>query len=130
VILAQKIAGGRGKRSYHHRRDEKRANLEANRSRYRQAECAGKSKIFDEFCIVSGYPRKYAIHLRAHHRWRPLSPAGDERRSVLSIMEEEGCAPGEVSVICRLRQLVDANGRSNRLVIDLHTRQAHTEGVL
>ena len=52
MILAQKIAGGRGKRSYHHRRDEKRANLEANRSRYRQAECAGKSKISDEFCIV------------------------------------------------------------------------------
>jgi hypothetical protein len=33
---------------------------------------------------VSGYPRKYAIHLRAHHRWRPLSPAGGERGSVLS----------------------------------------------
>ena len=25
MILAQKIAGGRGKRGYHHRRDEKRA---------------------------------------------------------------------------------------------------------
>jgi hypothetical protein len=87
VILAQKIAGDRGKRSYHLRRNEKRANLEANRSRYRQAEHAGISKIYDEFCIVSGYPRKYAIHLRAHHRWRPLSPAGGERRSVLYVEE-------------------------------------------
>ena len=78
MILAQKIAGGRGKRSYHHRRDEKRANLEANRSRYRQAECAGKSKIFDEFCIVSGYPRKYAIRLLGTStqlsHWRPQPP--------------------------------------------------------
>ena len=29
---------------------------------------------FDEFWVVSGYPRKYAIHLRAHH---PRSPVGD-----------------------------------------------------
>ena len=80
MILAQKISGGRGKRSYHHRRDEKRANLEANRSRYRQAEYPGTSKIIDEFCIVSGYPRRYAIRLLGtstqESRWRPLSTAG------------------------------------------------------
>ena len=65
-----------------HRQDKKRAYLEANRSRYRQAKYAGTSKIFDEFCVVSGYPRKYAIHLLGtstqESRWRPLPPAGGE----------------------------------------------------
>ena len=37
------IAGNRRKKGYHHRRDEKRAYLKANRSRYRQAEYAGTS---------------------------------------------------------------------------------------
>ena len=45
-------------------------------------------------------------------------------------MEAEGRIPGEVRVLRRLRQLEDANGRLNRLVIDLHTRQAHTVGGL
>jgi hypothetical protein len=38
----------------HHRRDEKYAYLEANRSRYRQAKHPGTLKIFDEFCVESG----------------------------------------------------------------------------
>jgi hypothetical protein len=44
-------------------KDEKRAYLEAIRSRYRHAGQAGKSKILDEFCAVCGYQRKYAIRL-------------------------------------------------------------------
>jgi hypothetical protein len=57
------IADNRRKRGYHNRRDEKYAYLEANRSRYRQAKCPETLKIFDEFCVVSSYPRKYAIRL-------------------------------------------------------------------
>jgi hypothetical protein len=41
-----------------------------------------------------------------------------------SYVEEER-TPGEVSVLRRLRQLEGANGRLNRLVIDLQTRQAY-----
>jgi len=77
-----KISGNRRKRGYHHGRDEKRAYLEANRSRYCEAKYAGTSKIFDEFCVVSSYLRKYAIRLLGtstqESRWRPLPPAGGE----------------------------------------------------
>jgi hypothetical protein len=69
--VSTKSGEGQG---YHHRQDEKRAYLEANRSRYCEAEYAGTSKILDEFCVVSGYPLTYAIRLRAHH---PRSPVGD-----------------------------------------------------
>jgi len=44
-------------------RKEKAAYLEAIRQRYSQAARIGKKRILDEFCIVCGYNRKYAIRL-------------------------------------------------------------------
>jgi len=105
------ISGNRRKRGYHHGRDENRAYLEANRSRYCEAEYAGTSKILDEFCVVSGYLLKYAIRLRAHH---PRSPVGDLCRQL-----------GMSETPFYTWKKKDAHGRLNRLVIDLHARQAH-----
>lgn len=42
---------------------ERRAYLEAIRTRYRRAGKAGKSAILNEFCEVCGYHRKYALRL-------------------------------------------------------------------
>lgn len=42
---------------------EKRAYLDAIRTRYRRAKKAGKTAILNEFCAVCGYHRKYALRL-------------------------------------------------------------------
>jgi hypothetical protein len=42
---------------------ERRAYLEAIRTRYRRARKSGKTAILDEFCAVCGYHRKYALRL-------------------------------------------------------------------
>jgi hypothetical protein len=42
---------------------ERRAYLEAIRTRYRRARKTGKTAILDEFCAVCGYHRKYALRL-------------------------------------------------------------------
>jgi hypothetical protein len=44
-------------------KQERRAYLEAIRTRYRRAGKAGKSAILDEFCAVCSYHRKYALRL-------------------------------------------------------------------
>ncbi|MBX3710297.1 MAG: hypothetical protein KF702_11250 [Gammaproteobacteria bacterium] len=44
-------------------RDEKRAYLQAIRSRYKKSSRAEKAKILDEFCAICGYNRKYAIRI-------------------------------------------------------------------
>ncbi len=43
------------------KKHEKQAYLEAIRKRYRKAKRCDKSKILDEFCVVCGYHRKYAL---------------------------------------------------------------------
>lgn len=42
---------------------ERRAYLEAIRTRYRRARKSGKTAILNEFCAVCGYHRKYALRL-------------------------------------------------------------------
>jgi len=42
---------------------ERRAYLEAIRTRYRRARKTGKTAILNEFCAVCGYHRKYALRL-------------------------------------------------------------------
>jgi hypothetical protein len=44
-------------------RDEKRAYLQAIRSRYKKSSRTGKAQILNEFCAVCGYNRKYAIRI-------------------------------------------------------------------
>jgi hypothetical protein len=44
-------------------KQERRAYLEAIRTRYRRARKAGKTAILDEFCAICGYHRKYALRL-------------------------------------------------------------------
>lgn len=44
-------------------KQERRAYLEAIRTRYRRARKTGKTAILDEFCAVCGYHRKYALRL-------------------------------------------------------------------
>jgi HD-like signal output (HDOD) protein len=44
-------------------KQERRAYLEAIRTRYRRARKAGKTAILNEFCAVCGYHRKYALRL-------------------------------------------------------------------
>ena len=44
-------------------KQERRAYLEAIRTRYWRTGKAGKSAILDEFCAVCGYHRKYALRL-------------------------------------------------------------------
>lgn len=44
-------------------KQERRAYLEAIRTRYRRARKSGKTAILDEFCAVCGYHRKYALRL-------------------------------------------------------------------
>lgn len=44
-------------------KQERRAYLEAIRTRYRRANKAGKTAILDEFCAVCEYHRKYALRL-------------------------------------------------------------------
>jgi len=54
---------------------ERRAYLDAIRTRYRRARKSGKTAILDEFCAVCGYHRKYALRL--------LRPSGKrDKRSV------------------------------------------------
>lgn len=52
---------------------ERRAYLEAIRARYRKSNRAGKATILDEFCVVCGYHRKYAIRLLG--RTKPKAPS-------------------------------------------------------
>ena len=47
---------------------ERRAYLEAIRTRYMRASKAGKSAILNEFCAVCGYHRKYALRLLGTHQ--------------------------------------------------------------
>lgn len=62
-------------------KQERRAYLEAIRTRYRRAGKAGKSAILNEFCAVCGYHRKYALrllgarHKRGNHAACKPSPA-------------------------------------------------------
>lgn len=50
---------------------ERRAYLDAIRTRYRRAGKAGKTAILNEFCAVCGYHRKYALRrLRTHSTCR------------------------------------------------------------
>lgn len=44
-------------------KQERRAYLEAIRTRYPRANKTGKSVILNEFCAVCGYHRKYALRL-------------------------------------------------------------------
>ena len=44
-------------------KQERRAYLEAIRTRYRRVGKTGKTAILDEFCAVCGYHRKYALRL-------------------------------------------------------------------
>lgn len=44
-------------------KNERQAYLKAIRARYRRARKKVKVTILDEFCIVCGYNRKYAIRL-------------------------------------------------------------------
>lgn len=44
-------------------KQERRAYLDAIRSRYRRAKKSGKTAILNEFCEVCGYHRKYALRL-------------------------------------------------------------------
>lgn len=55
-------------------KQERRAYLEAIRTRYRRAGKAGKTSILNEFCAVCGYHRKYALQLlrTADKRGKPI----------------------------------------------------------
>jgi hypothetical protein len=44
-------------------KQERHAYLEAIRTRYRRARKTGKTAILNEFCVVCGYHRKYALRL-------------------------------------------------------------------
>jgi hypothetical protein len=44
-------------------KQERRAYLEAIRTRYRRANKTSKTVILNEFCAVCGYHRKYALRL-------------------------------------------------------------------
>jgi hypothetical protein len=70
----RQITGNRRKKCYHHRRDEKYAYLEANRSRYCQAKYPGTLNTFDEFCVESAYPASMPFTCWIHH---PRSAVGD-----------------------------------------------------
>lgn len=57
-------------------KQEKRAYLDAIRTRYRRAGKTKKTAILDEFCAVCGYHRKYALRLlNAPFRRRKKPPA-------------------------------------------------------
>jgi hypothetical protein len=57
-------------------KQERRAYLEAIRTRYRHAGKAGKSAILNEFCAVCGYHRKYALRLLGRRHQRGKQAAG------------------------------------------------------
>ena len=57
-------------------KQERRAYLEAIRTRYRRAGKAGKSAILNEFCAVCGYHRKYALRLLGRRHQRGKQAAG------------------------------------------------------
>ena len=67
---------------------EKRAYLDAIRSRYRRAKRADKSKILDEFCAVCGYHRKYALRRlnQASQRTEPRKPGRASRYACPEVM--------------------------------------------
>ena len=57
-------------------KQERRAYLDAIRTRYRRARKAGKTAILNEFCAVCGYHRKYALRLLgAPFRRKRASPS-------------------------------------------------------
>ncbi|GHV06338.1 hypothetical protein FACS189485_14710 [Spirochaetia bacterium] len=45
---------------------EKQSLTRETCGRYRKSEKKGKTKILDEFCLATGYNRKYALHLLAN----------------------------------------------------------------
>ena len=61
-------------------RATKREYLEKIRYRYRRAGKRYKTRILDEFCIVCGYNRKYAIGLLGEPRHWPRKKPGPPRR--------------------------------------------------
>ncbi len=59
----------------------RRAVLKAMRPRYRQASLAEKQRILDEFVAITGYHRKYAIHLLNHGAPQPKGKRRPRRRT-------------------------------------------------
>jgi hypothetical protein len=76
------------------------ASLSSYRKRYKKADRAGRSKLLDEFCVMTGYHRKYAITLLGRpadegsapspRRRRGASYGPEVRRALETIWERAG----------------------------------------
>ncbi len=102
--------------------------LKAIAPRYRKAGRVEKSKILDEFCLVTGFHRKYAIRLLKHpprprlprRLGRPSKTDSEAERILVLIWRKSGF-PSSRKLAAALPKLLDAARR--QIDIPLRTRR-------